>query len=72
MPVVKVDWVQAALVDVLVEVGFCSSKSEARRQIEEGGVKVDGVVVEDVAAMVEAKKEGVVVQKGKRFFVRIV
>jgi tyrosyl-tRNA synthetase len=71
MPVVKVDWVQAPLIDVLVESGLCSSKSDARRQITEGGVKVDGVVVDDVAAMVEAKKEGVVVQKGKRFFVKI-
>ena len=74
MPELKVDWVQAALVDVLVESGLCSSKSEARRQIEEGGVKVDGAVVEDVGAMVsvEGRGEGVVVQKGKRFFVRIV
>lgn len=74
MPVLKVDWVQAALVDVLVESGLCSSKSDARRQIEEGGVKVDGVVVEDVGAMisVEGRGEGVVVQKGKRFFVRLI
>lgn len=72
MPELKVDWVQAPLVDVLVESKLCSSKSEARRQIEEGGVKVDGVVVEDVGAMVEMKGEAVVVQKGKRFFVKIV
>ena len=71
MPEMKVDWVQAALVDVLVESKLCSSKSEARRQIEECGVKVDGVVVEDVAAMIEMKGEPVVVQKGKRFFVRL-
>jgi tyrosyl-tRNA synthetase len=71
MPELKVDWVQASLVDVLVESKLCSSKSEARRQIEEGGVKVDGVVIEDVGAMVEMKGEGVVVQKGKRFFVKI-
>ncbi len=72
MPELKVDWVQASLVDVLVESKLCSSKSEARRQIEEGGVKVDGVVVEDVGALVEMKGEPVVVQKGKRFFVKII
>lgn len=71
MPELKVSWVQAPLIDVLVESGLCSSKSDARRQIVEGGVKVDGVVVEDVGAMVEMKDEPVVVQKGKRFFVRI-
>ena len=73
MPEVKVSWMQAPLVDVLVEVGFCDSKSDARRQITEGGVKVDGVVAQDVGAMVEieGRGEGVVVQKGKRNFVRI-
>ena len=30
------------LVDVLVECGLCKSKSDARRQIEQGGVYVDG------------------------------
>ena len=73
MPEVKVSWMQAPLVDVLVEVGFCASKGDARRQITEGGVKVDGVVVEDVGAMVEmdGRGDGVVVQKGKRWWVRI-
>lgn len=71
MPVVKVAWVQAPLVDVLVETGLCSSKGDARRQIEARGVRVDGIVVSDVAAMVVMKNKGVVVQKGKRFFVRI-
>ncbi len=71
MPELKVSWTQAPLIDVLVESGLCSSKSDARRQIEEGGVKIDGEVVKDVAGMVEMKGEGVVVQKGKRFFVKI-
>ncbi|MEI7512907.1 MAG: tyrosine--tRNA ligase [Candidatus Uhrbacteria bacterium] len=57
------------LVDILVESGLCSSKSDARRQVEQGGVKVDDVVVEDVAMSV---KTGSVIQKGKRFFVKIV
>ncbi len=74
IPEMKVDWTQAPLVDVLVESKLCSSKSDARRQITEGGVKVDGVVVEDVGAMVDlsGKSEGVLVQKGKRWFVKIV
>lgn len=71
MPELKVSWVQAPLVDVLVESGLCSSKSDARRQIAEGGVKVDGVVVEDVGAMVEISKESIIIQKGKRHFVKI-
>lgn len=58
-----------SLVDALVSAGFVNSKGEARRQIEQGGVKVDGKVVKDITTSVAA---GSVIQKGKRFFVRIV
>lgn len=57
------------LVDVLVRSKLVASKTEARRQIEQGGVKVDGTVVKDVAAAVNAPA---VIQKGKRHFVRLV
>ena len=40
------------LVDLLVEAGVTSSKGEARRAIEGGGVYVNGVRVSDVAAAV--------------------
>ncbi len=57
------------LLEVLVEVGFVKSKSEARRVFAEGGVKVDGVVEKehDKLAM-----SGQVIQKGKRHFVRLI
>lgn len=57
------------LVDVLVESKLVTSKSDARRQIEQGGVKVDEDVVKDVNAEV---KKGSVIQKGKRHFVKLV
>lgn len=57
------------VMDVLVKAGLVTSKTEARRQIEQGGVKVDGKVIKDVDAVV---KPPAVVQKGKRHFVRII
>ncbi len=59
----------AILVDVLVQSGIVPSKSEARRQVEQGGVKVDGEIAHDIMMMVNA---GSVIQKGKRFFVKLV
>ncbi len=56
------------IVTVLVEGKLVSSKAEARRAIEQGGVKVNEVKVDSIEAKVE---KGSVVQKGKRFFVRI-
>jgi tyrosyl-tRNA synthetase len=57
------------LVDALIEAKLVASKSEARRQIEQGGVKVDGEIVKDFTATVTS---GALIQKGKRHFVRLV
>ena len=56
------------IVSVLVEAGFAASTSQARRAIEEGGVKINDKKVKEVDAKV---KSGDIVQKGKRFFVKI-
>jgi tyrosyl-tRNA synthetase len=51
------------LVDVLVECGLCKSKSDARRQIEQGGVYVDGARIDDVGYVLA---KGATLQRGKR------
>ena len=53
----------------MTRTNLVASKSEARRAIEQGGVKIDGAVVEDPRAEVPA---GAVLQKGKVRFVRVV
>lgn len=56
------------VITVLVESKICDSKSDARRQIEQGGVKVnDG----KISAFDFKIKKGDVVQKGSRFFVKV-
>jgi tyrosyl-tRNA synthetase len=61
-----------ALLDLLVETGLAPSKSEARRQVEQNGVKVQGETMSDVKAMVSVTKEGILLQKGKRSFVKVI
>lgn len=63
---------EVALLDVLVEANLVPSKSEARRQVEQNAVKVNGEVVSDVKAMVQVTKDGVLLQKGKRSFAKVV
>ena len=58
-----------SLVDALVNAKLVTSKTDARRQIEQGGVKVDGEVVKDASKMVSADST---VQKGKRHFVKLI
>jgi tyrosyl-tRNA synthetase len=66
-----------ALIDVLVSLKLVSaewlmSKSEARRLVEGGGVRVNGEVVKDWSAKILVTKTPTLIQKGKRHFVKIV
>ena len=63
------------ILDILHKSGLAGSRSEARRNVEQGGVSVDGNAVNDVKA-VFAKEglegEGVVVKRGKKKFVKVI
>lgn len=56
------------VLDALLASKLCSSKSDARRQVTQGAVRVDGVAVSDA----DAPAQKGVLQKGKRGFVRLV
>jgi len=64
-------WEPKPITDVLKDSGLTSSASAARDVIAQGGVRIDGDKVEDVRLVV-APKEGAIIQKGKRSFVRVV
>lgn len=58
------------IVDVLVHTGLSSSKSEARRLIQGGGVSLDGERVNDVLLVADFSTERLV-KVGKRRFLKI-
>ena len=57
----------ADLVSTLVQAGFAKSRGDARRLIDQGGVRING----DKAVLDAKLKDGDVLQAGKRNFVRI-
>ena len=59
------------LVDLIAESGILNSKSEARRMITHGALRLDGALVDDINAMVFSGGEQVL-KIGKRRFLRIV
>ena len=60
------------IVDLLVEAALVKSKGEARRLIEQGGVRLDGETVTDTNSEVQVQPSGeVLIQAGKRKFLRI-
>ena len=62
------------LLSILVKSGLVKTRSEARRNVEQGGVAVNNEVVKDVKA-VYAKEafegDGLIVKRGKKNFMRI-
>jgi tyrosyl-tRNA synthetase len=70
IPMSAVDGEVVFLPRVLAEIGLASSRSDARRLISQGGVKVNGepVTGEEVPL---ADLKGAVLQVGKRRFVRL-
>ncbi len=59
------------IVSLLNEAKLVASKGEARRLIQQGGVKIDGAKVADEKHQVSLSKNPVTVQCGKRKFARI-
>ncbi|QOR65939.1 tyrosine--tRNA ligase [Cytobacillus suaedae] len=61
---------EVGILDLLVELKLQSSKSEARRMIQNGGVRLNEEKISDVNLQV-AIKDGLVLQVGKRKFVKL-
>ncbi len=62
------------VVDLLVKTGIASSKGEARRLIQQGGVSVDGekVAAPNAAVSENELREGVMLKKGKKIYHRVI
>jgi tyrosyl-tRNA synthetase len=58
------------ILELLVDTGLCASKSEAKRAIQQGSVKLDGKKVDEPDLLVQPCRA--VLQKGRRSFVRLV
>lgn len=58
------------VVDLLHDAGLARSKGEARRLIQQGGVRLDDVVVDSIKMIVDPDRD-CVLKAGKRRFVRV-
>lgn len=67
----KTDKKSFDLVILLLETSLSESKSEAKRVIEQNGIKIDGKIVNSNQEITITKK-GFVLQKGKRNFVKVI
>ena len=63
------------ILTVLTKSGLAASRSEARRNVEQGGVSVDGTQIKDIKAVFAKDQfagDGVVVKHGKKNFKKVI
>ncbi|HAE88747.1 MAG TPA: tyrosine--tRNA ligase [Clostridiales bacterium] len=74
MPTKEIPASMTKVVDILAEVGFAPSKSEARRLVQGNAVAVDGVKVADVNAEVTDSQiaNGFILSKGKKNRLKVI
>ena len=62
------------ILSIVQKSGLCGSRSEARRNVEQGGVSVDGEAVKDIKTVYTKEQlsgDGIVVKRGKKNFRRV-
>ena len=62
------------IMTALVRTGLCASKSEARRNIQQGGVSANDERITDIAKSFAADelKNGVIIRRGKKNYNKII
>ncbi len=71
MPQVELEGNELPVMDLLVNSKLCTSKSEARRLIEQGGLSIDGEKISDVNKVINYSSP-IKVKKGKKTFLKII
>ena len=71
MPKIEIKEEKINILELLVKTKITLSKAEARRLIEQGGVKINGEIQNDWKKEIKTEKE-MIIQAGKRKFVKII
>ena len=71
IPVFEIENEEINICDLLVQVGFATSKGEAKRMITGNGVKIDSIAQTNIQEIIKLEKEKIV-QFGKNKFVKVI
>ena len=66
LPTAQVGTQGIGIIDALRDLGFAASNKEARRKLDEGAVKVDGVVVRDSAMRLMPQESAIAISLGNK------
>ena len=72
MPTVEIEMGEPmGVLDFLCAAGLFDSKSEARRNVDQGGIQIDGQKITDPKTLITPAGD-IMVQKGKKVFLRVI
>ncbi len=71
MPTIKLSKKEWNIIDLLVETHIASSKTDARRLIEQKGISLNEVGVFDIHQSIIIPTKGIVIKRGKRTFINV-
>ena len=71
IPQIKLKKKKIGIVNLLVEIGFASSKSAATRLVTQGGVRTNGDRITNPKEIIEIPKDGIIIRAGKRKFAEV-
>ena len=74
MPSEKIHYIPEKVIDLLLNVKLASSKTEAKRLIEQGGISINGEKISSIDALVHVddfKDGALIIKKGKKVFLKI-
>jgi len=71
MPEFELTEKEIGIMDLIVELKLASSKSEARRLVEGGGVSINDEKISDREAAIQLSGEWKTIQVGKRRFAKV-
>ena len=66
---------QIGILKLLVKAGLAPSNAEARRNVGQGGVTIDGVKADDVRAVITKEQiggDGIILKRGKKKFMKVI
>ena len=74
IPTVEISGNSLNVIDILIELKLCKSKSEARRLIDGGGIVVDNQKIDNYDAEIldSQKNNGFILQKGKKIKLKVI
>lgn len=70
IPEIKIEEIKLNILDLIVQVGFASSKAESRRLVQQGGVTIDGEKISDITQDITFDTEKIL-KVGKRNFIKL-